>query len=721
MAINAQICQPEGVAVDQGGNIYTTDVSAYGPHVIRRIDTSGIITTFAGTNSRGFSGDGGPATEAQLFYPRDVAVDNVGNIYIADDSNSRIRMVNTSGIITTIAGSGVYAYDVKTGPATLAKFRHPLGIAVDDDGNIYIADNTNHLIKKVSFPSTFTDTIMAGGNVFSEENLKGHVISASGLHTKTVDLHTGITLCSYEYDDSRRLVSIGDRFGNETAISRDENGVPVSITSPDGITTTLGIDENNHLNRITYADGSTFYFEYDLEGLMINKIEPEGNQFGHQFDINGRLVLVTDEEGGSWSYSKDQYANGDSLVQVTSAEGNNISYRDITSSTGAYASTITGPAGAETLYSRSDDGLRVTKSMSCGMALSFQNNIDPEYRYGFVREKKETTPAGLERTTVRDKIYSPDYSTGGIDSITETITVNGKTATAEDNLESQKTVKSPEGRTITMRYNPDTLQADSISIAGLYETYYDYDDKGRLTSTVMGTRETTYGYNAQGFLDSITDAENHTTSYAYDEIGHVTCIDRPDSSPVWFSYDGNGNMTVLTNPNTIEHGFGYNKVNLNHFYQTPISGSYSLNYDRDRQLLQINFPSGNQINNIFDTTRLIQVQTPEGNIEYTYLCGDKVESMTGGNESIAYGYDGRLLTSEILSGTLNQSFIYAYNDDFKVTAFRYAEDTTSYSYDNDGFMTGSGIFTITRNVDNGLPESCEWCLAESQSKLQWIW
>ena len=705
MAVNAQIYQPEGVAVDQAGNIYITDVSAYGPHVIRRIDTGGIITTFAGTSSRGFSGDGGPAVEAQLFYPRDVAVDNVGNIYIADDSNSRIRMVNTSGIITTIAGSGVYAYDVKTGPATLAKFRHPLGIAVDDDGNIFIADNTSHLVKKVSFPSSFTDTIMAGENVFSEENLLGHVISASGLHTKTFDLHTGISHRSFEYDESSRLIAMVDRFGNEISISRDENGVPTSITSQDGLTTILSIDENNHLNRITYTDGTNYDFEYDLEGLMTNKFEPEGNRFEHQFDINGRLILVTDEEEGAWTYSKDRDANGDSLVQVTSAEGNNTSYRDVIESTGAFTSTITGPSGEETVYSRSDDGLRVAKSLSCGMALSFQNDIDPEYRYTFVKKTTETTPSGLERTIARDKIYVPDYSTGGVDSISEMITINGKTTIVEDSLESQKTVTSPEGRTTTMLYNPDTLQTDSISIPGLYEITYGYDDRGRMISTMTGIREATYGYSAEGFLESITDAENHTTVYAYDEIGRVMRIDRPDSSSVWFSYDSNGNMTVLTNPNTIEHGFGYNKVNLNNTYQTPISGSYSFEFDRDRQLTQINFPSGNQIINIYDKTRLMQVQAPEGNINYTYLCGDKLESMTSGTDSISFEYDGRLLTSEILSGTLNQALVYTYNDDFNLTAFTYAGETTGYSYDKDGLMTGSGIFSITRNIDNGLPES----------------
>jgi RHS repeat-associated protein len=705
LAINAQIYRPDGIAIDHAGNIYTTAATAYGPHVIRRIDTSGIITTFAGTSSRGFSGDGGIATKAQLFNPRDVAVDNVGNIYIADDGNSRIRMVNTNGIITTVAGSGVYAYDIKTGPATLANLRHPLGVAVDDNGNIFIADNTNHLIKKVTIPSSLKNTIMTGGNVFSEENIQGHVISAAGLHTKTVDLHTGNAFWSFEYDDNSRLVSIIDRFGNETVISRNENGVPVSMTSPDGIITMVDIDENNHLNRITYADGASYEFEYEPEGLMTNKIEPEGNQFGHQFDPSGRLAFVTDEEGGTWTYSKERYANGDTLVQVISAEGNNTLYRDVTESTGAYVSTITGPADAETLYSRSGDGLRVTKSTPCGMAYSFRKNIDSEYQYEFVREMIETTPAGLERITVKDKIYTPDYSTGSIDSIIETITVNGKTTTTEDNLESQKIVTSPEARTATVLYNPDTLQAYSIAIPGLYETIYSYDDRGRLGSVVTGIREITYDYNNQGFLESITDAGNQTISYAYDEIGRVTRIDLPDSSSVWFSYDSNGNMTVLTNQNIIEHGFGYNQVNLNDSYQTPISGSYSLQYDRDRQLTQISFPSGKQINNIYDATRLMQVQTSEGNIDYTYLCGDRVESITNGNNGITYGYDGRFLISEILSGTLSQSLFYEYNDDFDLTAFTYAGDTADYSYDNDGLMTGVGIFTIIRNVDNGLPES----------------
>jgi RHS repeat-associated protein len=164
-------------------------------------------------------------------------------------------------------------------------------------------------------------------------------------------------------------------------------------------------------------------------------------------------------------------------------------------------------------------------------------------------------------------------------------------------------------------------------------------------------------------------------------------------------------MTVLTNPSTIDHSFGFNKVNRNTSYQTPLSGSYSYVYDKDRRLKQTNFPSGNQINNIYANGRLEQIQTPEGNIDFTYLCGTKVGSITKGSESITYGYDGKLVTSETLSGTLNQPLGYTYNDDFNLTSLTYAGGTESNTYDNDGLLTGSGSFAITRNAGNGLPEA----------------
>jgi RHS repeat-associated protein len=153
------------------------------------------------------------------------------------------------------------------------------------------------------------------------------------------------------------------------------------------------------------------------------------------------------------------------------------------------------------------------------------------------------------------------------------------------------------------------------------------------------------------------------------------------------------------------YGFTYNQVDLNDSYQTPLSGSYQYEFDRDRRLIQTTFPSGRRINNIYDNIRLSQIVTPDYTVNYSYLCGTKVGGITKGGESISYAYDGKLVTSETLSGTLTATLGYTYNNDFRVTGFTYAGGSQTYAYDNDGLLTQSGTFAITRNAQNGLPVS----------------
>jgi len=704
-ATDAQLREPKGVALDAAGNLYIVDTNN---DSIRKVDTGGIITTFAGRGP-GWAplGDGGPATDAQLKYPEGVALDAAGNLYIADRSNHRIRKVDTSGIITTVAGNGISGYSGDGGPATDAQLKYPDGVALDASGNLYVVSKRNDRIRRVAPPSAFIGKLTTEDIPFAEDSGSGHIFSSAGLHKMTFDLDSGVILRSFSYDEGNNLYSISDQFGNIISIERDPNsGVPTTIISPDGIRTDLIIDANNLLTQITHPDGSYYSFEYTPDGLMTAEIEPEGNRFEHDFDANGRLTNVNDDEEGQWNYSRTADENGDILTEVLTGEGNLTSYLDHTDSTGAYTSTITDPTGVNTLFSRSGDGLTVNKSLPCGMELEFKYDVDSEYKFETVREMTETTPAGLERITLRDKTYEDTNSDDIPDLITETVTVNGKATTLENNtLSAQKTITSPENRTITTLYDPDTLLTESVSIPGLHGTTYGYDTRGRLASISINTRQSIVAYNPEGFLGSITDPENQTTTYTYDPVGRVAGINRPDGGIVGFTYDNNGNMTVLTNPVDVNHGFGFNTVNRNSSYTTPLSGSYSYIYDKDRRLIQTNFPSGKQIFNIYDTTRPSQIQMPEGNIDFTYLCGTKIDSITKGAESISYGYDGKLVTSEVLSGTLNQSLDYTYNNDFDVSGFTYAGQTENYSYDNDGLLTAASDFNITRNTGNGLPET----------------
>jgi len=142
---SASLSSPQSIAVDAAGSLYVADT---GNQRIRKV-SNGVITTVAGNGTFAFSGDNGPATSAQLAWPYGIAVDSAGNLYIADASNNRIRKVS-NGIITTVAGSGTYGYSGDNGPATSAQLDGPTGVAVDSAGNLYIADQGNNCIRRVS-------------------------------------------------------------------------------------------------------------------------------------------------------------------------------------------------------------------------------------------------------------------------------------------------------------------------------------------------------------------------------------------------------------------------------------------------------------------------------------------------------------------------------------------------------------------------------------------
>ncbi|MHB8261981.1 MAG: NHL domain-containing protein [Bacteroidia bacterium] len=146
-ATTAELNQPQGVALDAAGNVYIADTQN---RRVRKVNTAGVISTYAGNGTNAYAGDGGPATAAELEYPVGVACDATGNLYIADYYNNRIRKVNTAGIISTIAGNGTAGFSGDGGQATASVIHEPAGIVFDTAGNLYIADVGNAIIRKVS-------------------------------------------------------------------------------------------------------------------------------------------------------------------------------------------------------------------------------------------------------------------------------------------------------------------------------------------------------------------------------------------------------------------------------------------------------------------------------------------------------------------------------------------------------------------------------------------
>jgi sugar lactone lactonase YvrE len=159
-ATSARLNYPTGVAVDSSGNLYVADTLNYR---IRKVTSDGMIRTLAGNGSIGFSGDGGPAASARLNYPTGVAADLFGNLYFADTLNYCIRKVTPAGFINTVAGNGTSGFSGDGGPATSAELDYPVGVAIDSSGNLFIADSDGHRIRRVT-PDGIIHTIAGNGN-----------------------------------------------------------------------------------------------------------------------------------------------------------------------------------------------------------------------------------------------------------------------------------------------------------------------------------------------------------------------------------------------------------------------------------------------------------------------------------------------------------------------------------------------------------------------------
>jgi len=210
-ATAALLDAPNDVAVDANGNLYIADLRN---QRIRKVEVNGIITTIAGTGSEQASGDGGPATAAGINFPHGIAIDAMGNLYIASPYDARIRKVDTNGIITTVAGTGNSGYAGDGGPAVAAQLRHPVDVDVASNGTIYIADAENHRIRKVDVNGIITTIAGMGNSGYSGDN--GPALNAQ------LNLPHGITV------DSSNNLYIGDRL-NHRIRKIDTNGIITTI------------------------------------------------------------------------------------------------------------------------------------------------------------------------------------------------------------------------------------------------------------------------------------------------------------------------------------------------------------------------------------------------------------------------------------------------------------------------------------------------------------
>jgi trimeric autotransporter adhesin len=376
-ATAAYLAHPEGVALDNSGNLYICDNTC-----VRKVSPAigGIITTFAGVGSSpGYSGDGGYANGARINGVHDVAVDKHGNVYLADAGNNRIRKVTTDGFINTIAGTGTPGYNGDGILATTAQLNSPYGVAVDDTGNIYIADSYNRRIRKVSTSGIITTVSGTGA--------RGH--SGDGGVAEVATLYNPLAL---EFDKGGNLY-----FTDSTRIRKIDI---VGIISTVAGTATFGYSGDGGL--ATLAEIEPIAIALDTNGSLY--IADGSNKRVRKITVEGTIITIAGT--GIGAYNGDGIhpllANIRANGLIASKEGD-IYIGDVTNNRVRMISYTLGQADK---YIATEPGMRITPnpcSNNCTMSIQAPMSEGAEISIIDITGKEVYTamlPGGAAKVTI---------------------------------------------------------------------------------------------------------------------------------------------------------------------------------------------------------------------------------------------------------------------------------------------------------------------------------
>ncbi len=719
LATLATLWNPQGVALGADGSLYIADTTN---HRIRRVRPDGIITTVAGIGTQGFSGDGGPATQASLRFPTGVAEGPDGSLYIADEDNDRIRRVGPDGIITTVAGNGTQGFRGDGGPATQAALFEPESVAVSPDGSLYIADSDNNRIRRVNRPLPgFSASEIA---VPSSDGGLLYQFDSVGRHLRTLNALTGATLLEFDYNADGRLSQVTEKTGgtdNVTTILHDGSGNPTAIIGTFGQQTTLAVDANGFLASISNPAGEQMQFASSADGLLTRYTDPRGKISVYRYDADGRLIHDADPAGGSKTLARVAITN-EFTVTLATALNRVTTYQTENLPGKIQRRTITQPDGTE---SRSEEAIDAgtTHATSSDGTIS-DTLLGPDPRFGM---QSPTTarfslqfPSKLQFTSssTRSAVLANATDPLSLVSMTNTTTVDGRTTTNTYTAATRTFVNTtPAGRTQTF-----TLDALGRFVQGqhgnLDPVRVEYDNRGRLGSMSVGsvgnTRSVSFSYNAQGFLKTVTDPIGRTAHFIYDAAGRITSKTLPDGRVLGLRYDAAGNLTSVTPPGRPAHTLGYSdrdELTLINPPAVPGTGPTAIAYDADGAVTNISRAGVQQISINYDafgrpvTRKLTSGAGPTTTGTFRYdSAGRTTNVLAASGVNFSYEYDGLLPIAVNWSGPVAGRVARTYDQSLRLASESVnGANTITNSYDNDGLLIGAGSLAVMRDPQHGLP------------------
>jgi RHS repeat-associated protein len=553
-ATDVPLAAPSGVAMSPDGSVFITERAG---NRVRRVSPNGAIDTVVGTGVAGFSGDGQPAAAAQLDGPRGIAIGSDGSLYIADQNNNRIRRVTPDGIIQTVVGGG----DAKLTEGQLAekvKLNAPDGIAFGNDGALYIADVSAVYKIAPGLPEISDQEALI-------PSTDGHTLyrfDSQGKHQETIDAVTGDSQLTFRYSDAGLLDSIVDKYGLTTAFERGKNGDLKAVVGPFGQRTTFDTNDTSQVEGITDPLERKIALEYQQLDLLTKVVSPNGAETSFEYDDAGRLKKITDPTGYFERYAPKKSA-GVASVEATTAEGYLTSYRVAGGATGLIERTITPPTKAAIRWSdeitrqavASPDGSRSVTYFVPDQAFGAQTLLPSNTMV--------STPSGrvLEVEYLETKELADPKNFLTATKWHSLIQVGDRISETEFHRSNRTiTTTSPMGRQSTIVLDKNGMPTD-ITAPGAGTVHRDYDKLGRLVGVTVSagkkSRRQTFAFDDNGFLASSTNPRRETSSFERDLVGRLLGVTAPDNSVTRQDLDADDNVLDLFLPSGGDHHFVY--------------------------------------------------------------------------------------------------------------------------------------------------------------------
>ncbi|MBK9715620.1 MAG: hypothetical protein IPO81_30720 [Kouleothrix sp.] len=582
-ATEAYLAAPSGVAAGRDGSVYIADGPA---DVVYRVGTDGLISRIAGSGWRGFAGDGGPAGQARLNSPLDVAVAPDGSLYVADAENNRIRRVGVDGIITTVAGSGPVGQSngQSSGDgslATSARLNGPTGVAVAPDGSLYVADyrrarwvGPDGIIGTIAtnptntgFPGDGSPAATTGlsdlrgmaagpdGSLYlsvqyyrtpyilrvrsampgfqtqqvavpSADGSQIFQFDAAGRHLYTLDALTLTIVNWFNYDAAGRLEVISDRNGLSTQIERDAAGRPTAIVAPYGQRTALGLDAAGRIAAATNPAGETTRFGYTNGGLLASLTDPRGGTHSFSYDELGRLVEDRNPVGGLTALARVDHTRG-YTVTLTNALGDSTALGVEQLPAGGQRRISVAANGAVSTSETRPDGSQVSVDALGNVTTVIQS---PDPRWGM----QVPFASSISMRTAAGQTYFTRMATRGITlynpanrltlrTQNDTVTTNGRVSTTSYDAPTRTIATTDSAGLRTIRRLDWCVRLVFEQTANLAPRQYEYDEQGHLTRVVEGS-----------------GAGARATTMEYGAAGLLARVTDPLGGTTSFSYDAAG-------------------------------------------------------------------------------------------------------------------------------------------------------------------------------------